>query len=65
MADYGQMDLHTDVTVAWDGIQEGFGCCGLNNYTDWQTAINGSIPMTCCGRVYGAIIELNHSGLIR
>lgn len=44
-----------DITRAWDDIQSEFGCCGVNNYTDW-TAINGTIfplgklvvPSSCC-----------------
>jgi len=36
------------VTLAWDATQQEFNCCGANNFTDWKTVLNGSVPDSCC-----------------
>ena len=33
--------------TAWDNFQHKFGCCGINNYTDWCN-VTGLIPSSCC-----------------
>ena len=33
--------------TAWDNFQRKFGCCGINNYTDWCN-VTGLIPSSCC-----------------
>jgi tetraspanin-18 len=41
------------VTLMWDHLQATLKCCGVNNYTDYQSATNWStsgkvIPESCC-----------------
>ena len=35
---FGQPD-HPRITEAWDMFQR-FGCCGVDNYTDWKESVN-------------------------
>lgn len=36
------------VQSAWDGVQEAFDCCGVNNYTDWKDTMRSNVPDSCC-----------------
>jgi len=40
------------VTLAWDGMQESYYCCGVNDYSDWRNAdigkLTNSVPDSCC-----------------
>ncbi|NP_001088755.1 uncharacterized protein LOC496019 [Xenopus laevis] len=44
----------SDLTV--DNIQKELHCCGLHNYTDWETTLwykqNFTIPKTCCNETF-------------
>ena len=49
MAQYGQ-DEH--VTNAWDLLQSGFHCCGVDGGADWARngSLPGAVPWSCCRR---------------
>jgi len=49
LQDYNKTD--TGVSVVWDNMMTGLGCCGANNYTDFNNifAADGQIiPESCC-----------------
>ena len=33
---------------AWDSMQTTFQCCGVDSYQDWNEALGGSVPDSCC-----------------
>jgi len=48
---------NTEVTALWDTVQKEFHCCGVTNYTDWNTqtnTTNGYLPISCCDFQAGA-----------
>ncbi|RZC33326.1 CD151 antigen, partial [Asbolus verrucosus] len=42
----------------WDQVQANFGCCGIDNFTDWFP-VNKRIPTSCCHKV---LLILNFDG---
>lgn len=43
---------HEGVTKSWNKLQEEFSCCGVNNYTDWNTTRGLSAPpVSCCAKI--------------
>uniref|UniRef100_T1PF15 Tetraspanin n=1 Tax=Musca domestica TaxID=7370 RepID=T1PF15_MUSDO len=47
---------HTnDVTFMWDYVQRTFTCCGVESYKDWNTVLNGSLPLSCCRNPVGHV----------
>ncbi|XP_011291684.1 CD63 antigen [Musca domestica] len=47
---------HTnDVTFMWDYVQRTFTCCGVESYKDWNTVLNGSLPLSCCRNPVGQV----------
>ncbi|RZB40977.1 Tetraspannin domain containing protein, partial [Asbolus verrucosus] len=50
---YSTPDNKDAVTLMWDHIQASLKCCGVNNYTDYQTSVKFKnsgkvIPESCC-----------------
>jgi len=43
----------SEIVKAWDTLQRGFECCGVQNTTDWLDKLNNTVPMYCCSEVYG------------
>ena len=38
-----------DAVVEWDRLQQQWACCGVNNWTDWQTKAGRELPPgSCC-----------------
>lgn len=47
-------------TKAWDEIQTGLQCCGIDNFEDWKAVSsvpNGNVPDSCC------VQEINGCGV--
>ena len=44
MSSFYAGDTNT-VTVLWDSLMSGLGCCGVNGYMDFE---KGRIPLSCC-----------------
>lgn len=47
------VEEYMDKTLAgdnkvWDTVQKDFKCCGVRNYTDWNTLANKTAPASCC-----------------
>lgn len=48
---FSRGDEQEGLRGAWDSLQQGFQCCGINNYTDWfQGKWPGgkNVPDSCC-----------------
>ncbi|XP_055599594.1 CD63 antigen [Uranotaenia lowii] len=59
MKQYGG-NTSQEITYLWDEIQVDFDCCGVNNYSDWQTSNpdkfkDTNLPMSCCRSSPGAV----------
>lgn len=41
---------HNDLLKTWDQLQYDFGCCGINQPSDWEPIVghNQPLPMSCC-----------------
>lgn len=40
-----------DKAKVWDTIQKEFKCCGVSNYTEWESQFNSTVqavPKSCC-----------------
>ncbi|VEN60522.1 unnamed protein product [Callosobruchus maculatus] len=52
-------DEDTTTAIMWDTIQEEFECCGVKNFSDWETTTfgpgNKSLPISCCPMKEGVI----------
>ena len=54
----------------WDSIQNAYGCCGVNNYTDWKSIVAQGIPDSCCKRLsydcgrYYNLENINQNGCL-
>ena len=44
-----EMDKYEERGEMMDKIQGKLECCGVHNFTDWQSLGNGTIPASCEG----------------
>lgn len=55
MKDYNS-STQTATTSLWDDVQHDFNCCGVLNYTDWNTLWDTpDLPISCCTIPVGAV----------
>ena len=51
-------------STGWDTLQRAIGCCGIDNFTDWESRTNESVPPYSCAleekRTKQSIDFLNH-----
>ncbi|CAO1316999.1 unnamed protein product [Diamesa serratosioi] len=64
MQNYGNLEIHknnTQITKAWDNVQETFACCGLSSYKDWDKVVGG-VPISCCDIPHGVLDNFTCNG---